>query len=94
MLCILPFLSGCCSETEVSEQLYCYKARAAAFSSADSGWIMGQVLQIDLSLQAWQTFDGSTNDGMSRTRSSTVFVMGLPMAQARRRTAADEPGEN
>jgi hypothetical protein len=22
MLCILPFLSGCCSETEVSEQLF------------------------------------------------------------------------
>jgi hypothetical protein len=37
MLCILPFLSGCCSETEVSEQLYyacavkraCYVSKAA-----------------------------------------------------------------
>jgi hypothetical protein len=55
---------------------------------------MGQVSQIVLSLQARQTFDGSTNDGMSLTRSSKVLVMGFPMAQARRRTAADESEEN
>jgi hypothetical protein len=54
----------------------------------------GHDLQIVRSWQARQTFDGSTVAVNNRTMISTVSVMGLPIAHARRRTAADEVAEN